>query len=81
MLEKRGPIAPEFMPALPRPVICLGAGLLAGLAVLAASGNIRNPVRVILAGTVFSLFFGTLSTIVLLLRRDSIPNYVRMTSW
>jgi iron complex transport system permease protein len=60
-------IYPEFMPSLPRPLVCLVAGLLAGLVVLVAGGSIRNPVRTILAGTVLALFFSTLTTSVLLL--------------
>ena len=60
-------IYPEIMPNLPRPLICLIAGLLAGLAVISFSGTIRDPVRVILAGAVLSGFFGVLTTAVLLL--------------
>lgn len=60
-------IYPEIMPNLPRPLICLIAGLLAGLAVISFSGTIRDPVRMILAGAVLSGFFGVLTTAVLLL--------------
>lgn len=60
-------IYPEIMPELPRPVICLIAGLLSGLAVISFSGTIRDPVRVILAGAVLSGFFGVMTTAILLL--------------
>lgn len=60
-------VYPEIMPNLPRPLICLIAGLLAGLAVISFSGTIRDPVRVILSGAVLSGFFGVLTTAVLLL--------------
>ena len=60
-------IYPEIMPALPRPLLCLVAGVLAGFAVVTFSGTIRDPVRVILAGAVLSGFFATLTTAVMLL--------------
>lgn len=74
-------IYPETMPNLPRPLLCLIAGLLSGLAVVGFSGSIRDPVRVILAGAVLSGFFGVLTTAVLLLapyeRTGGIGSYYR----
>ena len=60
-------IYPELMPALPRPLVCLVAGVIAGLAVLAFSGTIRDPIRVILSGAILSGFFGVITTAILLL--------------
>lgn len=72
---------PGVLPPLPRPFICLIAGIIVGVAVVAFSGTIRNPVRMILAGSIFSAFFATLTTIVLLLapyqRTGGISAYFR----
>lgn len=74
-------IFPEIMPDIARPVVCLTAGLLAGGIVVAFSGTIRDPVRVVLAGVVCSAFFATLTTIVLLLapysRTGGLASYFR----
>lgn len=60
-------IYPEIVPPMPRPLLCLIAGILAGFAVIAFSGTIRDPVRVILSGAVLSGFFGVMTTAVILL--------------
>lgn len=60
-------IYPEVTPDWSRPVLCLVAGVVAGSAVILFSGSIRNPVRVILAGAIFSTFFATLTSVILLL--------------
>jgi iron complex transport system permease protein len=60
-------IYPEMMPTLPRPLLCLVAGIVAGLAVITFSGTIRDPIRVILAGAILSGFFSVLTTAILLL--------------
>ncbi|MBI1298525.1 iron chelate uptake ABC transporter family permease subunit [bacterium] len=60
-------IYPEIVPTMPRPLLCLIAGILSGLAVVGFSGTIRDPVRVILSGAVLSGFFGVMTTAVILL--------------
>ncbi|MEM7343005.1 MAG: iron ABC transporter permease [Chloroflexota bacterium] len=58
---------PEYMPDLPRPLLCLIAGTIAGFGVIFFSGTIRDPVRIILSGAVFSGFFAVLTTAVILM--------------
>lgn len=77
-------IYPEYLPNLSRPLVCLVAGILAGLAVIAFSGTIRDPVRMILSGAILSGFFGVLTTAVLLLapydRTGGIGAYFRFVT-
>ncbi|MCG8349838.1 MAG: iron ABC transporter permease [Chloroflexales bacterium] len=60
-------IYPEIMPPIPRPLLCLIAGTLAGFAVVLFSGTVRDPVRVILSGAILSAIFGVLTTAVILI--------------
>lgn len=59
-------VYPEIIPGyIPRAVICLIAGTLAGAIVLFAASNIRSTVRLILAGVVISGLFAVLTTTVI----------------
>ncbi len=60
-------IYPEYLPNLPRPVICLIAGIISGIAVISFSGTIRDPIRVILSGAILSGFFGVFTSAVIML--------------
>jgi iron complex transport system permease protein len=77
-------IYPEVVPDLPQPLLCLIAGLLVGAVVVAFSGTIHDPVRVILTGAICSGFFGVLTSAVLLLapydRSAGIGSYLRYVS-
>jgi iron complex transport system permease protein len=77
-------VYPEIMPALPRPLLCLVAGVGAGLLVIAFSGTIRDPIRVILSGAILSGFFGVMTTAVLLLapyeRTGGLGSYYRFVT-
>ncbi len=77
-------IYPEYLPNLSRPLICLIAGIVAGVAVLSFSGTIRDPIRMILSGAILSGFFGVLTTAVLLLapydRTGGIGAYYRFVT-
>ena len=58
---------PGVLPNMARPILCLIAGALTGVAVVAFSGSIRNPVRVVLSGAVLTGFLATATTALLLL--------------
>lgn len=77
-------IYPEFLPAIPRSIICLVAGILSGLIVVFFSGTIRDPVRVILSGAIISGFFGVMTTALLLLapyqRTGNLASYYRFVT-
>ncbi len=77
-------IYPEYLPNLSRPLICLIAGIVAGVAVISFSGTIRDPIRMILSGAILSGFFGVLTTAVLLLapydRTGGIGAYYRFVT-
>lgn len=64
-------IYPALVPPLPLTVLCLLGGSLSAVAVLVLSRNARDPVRVVLAGAMVTLFLGTLATVVILLAPQS----------
>lgn len=77
-------VYPELVPRLPQPLLCLIAGMVVGAVVVAFSGTIRDPVRIILTGAICSGFFGVLTSMVLLLapyeRSAQIGSYLRYVS-
>lgn len=59
-------IYPELIPpSFPRPLLSLGAGLVAGIIVLIAANNMRSTIRLILAGVVISGLFFVLTTTII----------------
>lgn len=57
---------PELIPVQwSRPVLCFIAGGAAGLVVISTARSLRDPVRLLLAGTVLSILVGTLTSTII----------------
>ncbi len=75
---------PEIAPPLPTPVLALVSGTATGLLVVLVAGRVRAPIRLLLSGAVAAAFFGTITTVIILLapveRQASIAGYQRVVT-